>query len=196
MQPVLFSLPEYEQATLSVFGEAVDEFAMINHPILREIERRVVRDVRPSRISEGDDPPLALSTIESSAEIVLDASAIAEGDLGSVYAAVDAVGDAKGGAIVRGMVEHLGQITERTGNAIDAGGRPFSHELFFETLEGMEIDFNEHGEANLQILTSPELGAKMAALPPPTEEQQAQFDALMARKRAEFEARKKTRRLK
>jgi hypothetical protein len=193
---VLFSLPEYEQGALSVFGDAVDEFAMINHPILREMERRVVRDVRPSRISEGEDPPLALNPIESSAEIVLDASAIAEGDLGSVYTAADTIGDAKGGAIVKGMVEHLSQITDRTGNAVDAGGRPVSHELFFEMLEGMEISFDEHGEAEFQILTSPEMGAKLAALPPLTPEQQARLDEIMARKREEFEARKKTRRMK
>jgi hypothetical protein len=93
------------------------------------------------------------------------------------------------------MVEHLSQITERTGNAVYAGGRPISHELFFATLEGMEISFNEAGEAELQILASPEMAAKMAALPPLTPEQEARLDEIMARKRAEFEARKKRRRI-
>ena len=136
-----------------------------------------------------------MSPIEVRAEIVLDARRISEGDFGSVYLSADTLGDAKGGALVRGMVEHLGQITEQTGNSLDAGGRPFSHDLFFEMLDAMDIDFDDDGQAQLQILTTPETGTKIAALPPPTPEQQAHFDALMARKRQEHEGRRRTRRM-
>jgi hypothetical protein len=192
---MLFMLTEYENAATQVFGEAVDELAQVHHPILREIRKVPARVVRPSRLSGGDEIPLTLDTIEVRAPISLDAREIAGGDLGSVYVAADTLGDAKGGGIVKGMVEHISQITERTGNLVDAGGRPFSFDVYMETLETMEINFDEDGNPTFQILTSPEQAARMAALPPWTPDEQARYDALMARKRKEFEARKKTRRM-
>jgi len=93
------------------------------------------------------------------------------------------------------MFERLNAVTDAAGTTVDADGRPLSHELVLELLETMEIDFDTEGNAELALVGNSDMVRRLQALPPMTPEQEAAFDGLMARKRREFEARQRERRL-
>jgi len=59
----------------------------------------------------------------------------------------------------------------------------------------MEIDFDAEGNAELALVGNSDMVRALQALPAMTAQQEAAFDALMARKRREFEARQRKRRL-
>lgn len=46
----------------------------------------------------------------------------------------------------------VNQVIDETGNVVDAKGKPFSLDLMYETLEKMEIPFDENGNPRLPTL--------------------------------------------
>jgi hypothetical protein len=42
-----------------------------------------------------------------------------------------------------------GEATERVGNQVDAGGQPFSADLYFKMLETVQIDFDDYGRPDV-----------------------------------------------
>jgi hypothetical protein len=48
--------------------------------------------------------------------------------------------------------ESLNQSLEEVGNAVDAGGQPFSVDLLLQLLEKVQISFDEHGNPQLPTL--------------------------------------------
>jgi hypothetical protein len=119
-----------------------------------------------------------------------------DGDRGEFYAAVDAAAETMTAAIMQGVVAGLDQTLEAAGQTIDAAGRPLSWDLVLDAFESMEWTFDDQGRPEpKQIIAGPEAAAKFAALPPPTPEQEARYDEMMARKRSEDIARRGTRKL-
>ena len=41
------------------------------------------------------------------------------------------------------------EATARVGNQIDAGGQPFSADLYFQMLETVQLDFDSHGRPDI-----------------------------------------------
>jgi hypothetical protein len=41
------------------------------------------------------------------------------------------------------MFDRIGEVCEASGNRVDAGGRPFTFEIFYEMLDRVQIDFDE-----------------------------------------------------
>jgi hypothetical protein len=98
------------------------------------------------------------------------------------------------------VMPHFFDVFHRTsdaaGTAMDAGGRPFSFELFLEGLERIEIQFDREGKPILPTLVvHPSMAEKLRSMPPTTPEQQKAMDALIERKRTEFNARRRHRKL-
>ena len=50
------------------------------------------------------------------------------------------------------IFERMNEITQKTGNAVDAKGQPLSHDLLLQTLEKMQIDFDEDGQPLMPTL--------------------------------------------
>ncbi|MGH2844560.1 MAG: hypothetical protein ACRDL0_00790 [Thermoleophilaceae bacterium] len=129
------------------------------------------------------------------AELEMDVRPIVDGDLGEVRAALERVAEQEVQSFTAAFVERMGKVTEAAGTSVDAGGRPLSHELLLEMFERIDIDFDDEGNAELALFAPPNLIRKLHALPPMADEQQRAWDEMMARKRADFEARTRRRRL-
>ncbi|HKC61217.1 MAG TPA: hypothetical protein VKB92_14115 [Myxococcales bacterium] len=94
------------------------------------------------------------------------------------------------------VFERLGGIASDAGQVVDARGRPFSFDLLIEGIEKTQIDFDDEGKPQIPaVFVGPDLYAQIAALPPPTDEERARFDALIAKKKQEFDARHRHRKL-
>jgi len=89
----------------------------------------------------------------------------------------------------------LADITNATGNVLNAEGKPFSYDMFLDLLDMVEIDFDEKGNPNYPtLIISPQIEEKIKNTKP-TLVQIKREQEIVARKKAEFDAKKRTRRL-
>ena len=50
------------------------------------------------------------------------------------------------------VFERMNEVTQKTGNTVDAKGQPLSHHLLLQTLEKIEIDFDDEGQPIMPTL--------------------------------------------
>ncbi|MCK4818719.1 hypothetical protein KA005_23305, partial [bacterium] len=93
----------------------------------------------------------------------------------------------------------LNEVTAKTGNVVDAGGQPLSHELLLKTLETIQLDFDDNGKPIMPTLVvSPQQYEKIKVKNIEWEndpECQKQFEQMMNRKRKEWHDRESNRKL-
>lgn len=93
----------------------------------------------------------------------------------------------------KALFETVGLTTEAVGNSHALAGRNI-WEAQLEMMESVEWHFDENGNHNYQFYCHPDVGKKLAENPP-TPEQEKRMEELIKRKRAEYYAKKRTRRL-
>jgi hypothetical protein len=94
------------------------------------------------------------------------------------------------------FVSHFEDIVNSTGNVFDAGGRPFDFDQFLTVLESWDLKFDELGKPDLEnLLILVEPGVSLPHPKPTTAEQEQRLDELLKRKRAAYNAKKRSRRL-
>lgn len=93
----------------------------------------------------------------------------------------------------RMLLEMVSRTTDAVGNTIDAHGRNF-WDAYVEMIQKTEMDFNDDGTHNLQMVLHPET-AKRLRDNPPTEEQKARIEAAINAKRKEYFERRPKRKL-
>ena len=193
--PKLFELPEYDQAFTDFFREAADAVARALDPLLSQIRVQEVEHVGTSRVS-GEERTVELPPVEAKLELSFEAEDLIEGRVSGILAVIHDAADQHVRQVMPHIFESIGRITDATGNKIDAGGRPFSPELLLEALEKIEWSFDEDGEPIMPTLVmSPDMAEKVSQLPPLTPEQEQAFADLKERKRAEYRARRRHRKL-
>ena len=93
----------------------------------------------------------------------------------------------------------MDEITRKTGNVVDAHGKPFSGELFLDSLEKVSIDFDDDGKPDFpSCVVAPELYGYIKAHAPEWEADpafQARHAEIIARKREEWRDRESNRKL-
>ncbi len=93
--------------------------------------------------------------------------------------------------MIRGMLEHISAVTDEYGNTIDASGRDF-FDVFAETLETVEMTFDQEGRPNLTIVMHPDTMERLRGKQP-TPEQEARINAIMDRRKEEWHASRRRR---
>jgi hypothetical protein len=101
------------------------------------------------------------------------------------------------GQQIESFFEMMHQTTEKTGNVVDAGGKPFSPELMLEALEKIEIDFNSDGSPRMPTMALGEAQRAKLLESANDSESMAIFemrrDKIIDRKREEWRAREANR---
>ena len=134
--------------------------------VKRIIAQNIVRDVRSSVVAdpllaeipystvhEGDGFIIERSdgSVEEStyhrgiAKYEFDVGRIRAGDHTVVHDAVAAMSEQLIESTSRTLFEHLQRATEATGNVVNAGGKPFTAEIWLEVMRKMELNFHEDG---------------------------------------------------
>jgi len=93
----------------------------------------------------------------------------------------------------KALFETVGLTTEAVGNSHALAGRNV-WDAQLEMMESLEWHFDEYGNHNYQFYCHPDVGKKLAENPP-TPEQDKRMEELINRKREEYYAKKRTRRL-
>jgi hypothetical protein len=193
---VLFALPEYSAAARETAYMAIEALAVARSALLSKMRKESTEAIPVSRFTSADGEELEILPTAVRVPLSVDIPSVVSGDLGSLRAALDAAAEEQEKAIAHALFSGISELTDYTGNKVDAGGRPISWDLITDTLEKMEIAFDEDGKMDLTLVVHPDTAKKLEELGPPTPEQQARYDAVLETKRQEWQARKRQRRLR
>lgn len=98
----------------------------------------------------------------------------------------------------KATVDKIIQVTEEYGTSVDARGEKLTKERFLEMVGMIEFDFDEGGKPEVAILVHPDTSDKIKDRMHSFEQDpdyQAQYQALMAKKRDEWHDRESSRKL-
>lgn len=117
-------------------------------------------------------------------------------DLDALADQVDAMAEERLSIVMPHFFKVFEKTCDAAGTGMDARGKPFSFEMYMAALEKIELQFDRDGQPILPTLVvHPTMAKHLASLPPPTEEQQKAYSDLIERKRGEFNARRRYRKL-
>lgn len=193
---MLFALPEYADGARTVSFRAVTALAVAHEPLLAQIRSLPAESIPVSRITDGQGGEIELEPVSVRVGLEMDIDALANGDLSGLLVALDDAARQEADTVTAALFASIDRITEMTGNRLDAGGQPLSWDTITDTLEMMEISFDEDGKMDLTMVIHPADLAKLEAAGPPTPEQERRHMEVLARKREEWMARKRDRRLR
>jgi hypothetical protein len=185
-------LDEYDTAGREFFSEAVEAIARASDPILEQIHREKVEVLPPSISTFESGTVLRKDPMESSATVTFSIPEAIDGDFSDVLAAVADTAEQFVGSLMPKVFEHISEICDATGNVVSGEGRSF-WDAMLETLETISISFDEDGNPSLpSIVMHPDMADKLGEPPPG---HQDRCNEIIARRRDEWMAGRRTRRL-
>ena len=190
----LFQLPEYEQATVQWIWTAINELMRVKDPVLQQIRQEVVEGIPPNRLTLASGEVMDMPPLKIEAQFLLPTPPLIQGDFAPVYEALETAADQGLASMMPQFFKNIADICEAAGQSIKTAG--LTYDSILEGLEGIQIDFKDDGSPRLPTLTMhPDTAAKLVALGSPTEEQNRRYQELIEKKRRDFLARRRTRRL-
>lgn len=194
-------LPDFPK-TKRKLGEAIDKYLQYlirQDPLLSEIrEERHFEGNRMSSITENGQ--LGQSAYEeiSAGYSIRREDIIVKGPMAFVEN-IHSVAEKMKKQKAKLLFDKFKEVTDKTGNIVDAKGRPLTFKLLMQLLEKISIDFDDHGNPFLPTLViSPAMGAKLKHKLPEWEanpEYKKKLEELIARKREEWNDRESHRKL-
>lgn len=192
----LFDLPEYDRAFGEFFFEAINELMRQKSPLLNKIPSHKVDRLPISRNSFEDGKVLDSPPFEIGASLIAMRTDCIANNVSVVAELVDDAAEQAVKIVVPQILETVGRLSQAAGTAVDAKGQKLSHDLMTESLDAVEIDFDDGGNPIFPTLVaSPILLNALAKLPPRTPEELARYNAMIERKREAFNARRRYRKL-
>ena len=191
----LFVLPEYSHAFKRRFDQALHHLVREKSPVLREIPTERTDRVRTTHVTAPSGEVVSSPPILASLPyrfIVHDVTAF---NLSRFAAACDEAAEVLTDTMVDSLVAYTHRISDAFGTATSAGGQPFGWPVLLKGLEKTPIDFNDCDEPILPFLVSSRDKRNIVPYPSMSTTDKEAFDALMALKREEFHARRRTREL-
>ena len=196
--PRPFALPEYTLALVKFVHNGVSRLMEAKDQVWAMIPRAEPTEAVPTTqntMPSGEvvqNPPVMLE-----ATVVLHYDDIRSSSADALAEQMDSAAGQNLSVVMPHLFDILRRTSDAAGTATDAGGKPFSFELFLASLEKIDISFDENGKPELPTLVvNPVLAKQIQAMPPTTAEQQKLVDELIERKRREHYARRRDRKLR
>lgn len=189
-EPEIWALPsEYGAAASAWMSNTVDVLSRELHPRLASVRRERVADLPRPEEHAPETSDLAsplFRGIEASHELAIDVQDTLDGDVDSFLTIAFDLADAFGSQLMKGMLAHISEVCDESGQTIDAEGRDF-FDVMIQTLETIDISFDENGEHNLTMVMHPDTAEKLRDKQP-TPEQEARIHQVLERRREEWNA--------
>lgn len=193
----LFALPEYERAQFDVFHSVIKALMRAKDALYAQIPEGdpsemvpVTQNTMPSGVTVRSEPVL----VEN--RIVFQWDDIRNCNLGALAEQADKAADEGLSVIMRHLFEVAGRTCEAAGTATDLGGAPLTFEAYLAAFSKMELSFDANGEPIMpQMVVNPKTAEMIAKLPPWTAEQHEIWNAMIDRKRKEYFANRRHRKL-
>lgn len=189
-EPELWAVPsEYNAAAAAWMSDSVDVLSRELHPLLASVRRERVADLPRPEEHATETAELAsprFRGIEASHVVTADVQDTLAGDIDPFLTMVFDLADAFGSQLMQGMLAHISEVCDAFGQTIDAGGRDI-FDVMIETLETIDMSFDENGEPNLTLVAAPDVVEKLRGKKP-TPEQEARVQQILERRREEWDA--------
>ena len=192
------TIPQLEKKLETLVSKFIGNAVRVRAPAMGEVSRHRVFEghqsaiVRPS--GETDD----IEFREFSAESEIPSDTILYSGLDKIFECFIPVADAMANDQERMLFEIMHQVTQETGNVVDGGGQPLSHEKILELLETIQIDFDTDGNPRMPtIFISPTVAPRMKELAdaPSAREFEEKQKKIIEKKRVEWREREANRTL-
>lgn len=189
-----FRVREYDSAWKMLFYSIQQSFHELD-PLLSKVPGTTTRHRGPIRNISGPEP-LDQGRIAAEAKSILATDDIRSFNVESHSVFIHELASGIVHAIASGLIQSISDVTDRTGNVMDAQGGPPTPDLILDLLEKMSISFDDEGNPQMPTLYAhPEMVDRLLETPY-TEEHERRRQAILARKKEEFFAKKRTRRLR
>lgn len=184
-------MPEYDNAVTALAFEIIQAIAW-SAPVLAGIEKAPVselpQDSAPPDVAHG-----AVTTIKMQSQLTESIDSVLTADVDAWVAMVAYQGEKAGEALEKEFFKFMERVTTESGQVVDGRGQPLSHDLILDVLEKLAIDFDAHGSPEMPtIVAHPD---SIKSLGEPTPAQLKRRDEIIERKRREFLARRRVRKL-
>jgi hypothetical protein len=170
-------------------SDTVDVLSRELHPLLASIRRERVADLPRPEEHAPETTELAsplFRGIEASHVVTADVQDTLTGNVDSFLTMVFDLANAFGSQMVQGILAHISEVCDASGHTIDARGRDI-FDVMIETLETLDMSFDENGEPNLTLVAAPDVVEKLRGKQP-TPEQEARVQEVLERRREEWDA--------
>jgi hypothetical protein len=191
---MLFGLDEYASAAHAYMVDAIEHLTSARSPLLARMRSVSTEAVPVSRITDGAGGELELAPMPMVITLRIDIAPVTAGDVGGVYAALDAAAAQQQESMEKMAIASMCAVTDLTGNKLDVAGQPWSWDHLTDAIE--KLPPGDDGEMKVDMILSPNTFARLQQLPPPTPAQVARHEAVLERKRREWQAQKRERRLR
>ncbi|MBN1219905.1 MAG: hypothetical protein JXM69_13330 [Anaerolineae bacterium] len=193
MAKLRFLIPAYEKAMLRFTDQVVKGFFSVD-PLFGLMPWRSTEHYGPVRNVRGALPlDQTMPVIEAESSINMDTIHNTEIEDYVQFLAELATSSIQ--AFAPEFFKGLGEVTNAVGTSLDARGKPFSFDMLNDALERLYIEFDEEGEPILPALVMHPMMVERIRNMKPTPEQEKRHAEIMERKKTEYYAKKRTRRL-
>jgi hypothetical protein len=194
----IFALPEYGRAQMNFIGEGIRRLMEANDEVWARLRRAEPREAVP--ISQNTMPSgqvVQNEPLQIASKLAFTFEEIRSCDLDAISVQLDNAAEQSLSVVMPHFFAMLERTSRAAGTAWDAGGRPFSHEMFLADLERLDLEFDDRGNPQMPtIVTGPDVARQILAMPAPTSAQLKAFQDLIERKREAFNARRRDRKLR
>lgn len=191
-KPSRNTLPEYDAAALSLATGTIRRLSIERSPVLSRVQQSPATELAqadtPTEVAYGAYAPVHVENVLTETFETILAT-----DIDAWLAMLDDQGERAAEQLERQFFEFMNRVTEDAGQVVDARGRPLSHDLVLDMFEKLQIDFDEEGNPEMPtIVVPPQAYEKLGE---PTPEHLKRRDEIIERKRREFVARRRVRKL-
>lgn len=187
------TIPAYDLAAHSFMSSVMDGLIGVV-PILGQMPVRITGHAGPTRNVPGDHPldhPLTVFR----ETLLIHADVIRGTAVESFVASLTELAGKYEEKMGKTLVETIGGVAEAVGNVVDAREQPLSWDFLLDAFEKIDWSFDEEGHPlGQQILVNPETAKLLRALDI-TLKQQQRYHEIIQRKKEQWDAQKRTRRL-
>lgn len=186
-------IPVYEKAMLRFMDQVLKGFFSLD-PLFGPMPWRSTEHGGPIRNVRGPSPlDQTMPVIEADSSMSMDT--IRNTDIEDHTRFLYELATSHIRAFAPEFFRGLGEVTNAVGMSLDAEGEPFSFDMLYDILEKLHIEFDEEGELIRPALVMPPMMAEQIRSMKPTPEQEKRCAEIIERKKAEYYAKKRTRRL-
>lgn len=192
----LFRLPEYDAAFVEFMVTVRDGLIAAMYPTLGRIRRVKTRTLFRGQNSIGTGDPVVHPTIATATPLGISHTSVHHTDITSLAGELFEFAQQYGASLVPQVLATFNSVTAATGNVVDGEGGPLTVDKYLEVLETVELSFDPQGEATLPSIVNQELQEiELSTLGEFTSEQETRKEEIIARKREEYFARRRSRRI-
>ena len=185
---------EYEIAAARWIERTVDFLMVESDPLYAQLRPEQIDGLGETAVRIGASGEVLAKPVHMVATGSVDVGSVIDGDFGDLETVVAEIADQKLEQTMRAYFALIMDVTQHTGNVVDAHGD--AAEALLAMLEKMDIAFDDDGNPALQMVVSPadaeRVRAQLAAFTP---DQHRRFSEIIIRKRGKYRASRRRRRL-